>query len=342
MNRAVKVGLVGVGYLGSRHLRHLINLNQAEIVGVWDIDPQARTNAQEQGIKAFSGLDTLIPNVEAMVVATPTSTHYEIGRKVLEANRHLFIEKPLASSVIQGQELVELAKERGLVLQVGHIERFNSALRSLHNFKVKPHFIEGHRLALWNPRGSDVAVVLDLMIHDIDLVLTLMGENPVRILASGVGVVTTSLDIANARLEFSQGRVANLTASRISLKRMRKLRLFGEKEYISLDMEKGTCEVVKVSTRNGEKISPLIADDVSPSPSEVLYQYSYQDTTYTISRQMIENDGKDAMELELISFIETIKGYRGTGATGQEALNALIVAEEIVKEIYTNLSLKER
>ncbi|MFN3821769.1 MAG: Gfo/Idh/MocA family oxidoreductase [bacterium] len=340
MNRPVKVGLVGVGYLGSRHLHHLISLNQVEVAGVWDTDPQARSNAQERGIKVFSDLDSLLQNVEAVIVATPTSTHYDIGQKVLESNRHLFIEKPLASSAIQGQELVEEANKRGLVLQVGHIERFNSAFRSLFNFQIKPHFIEGHRLALWNPRGSDVAVVLDLMIHDIDLVLTLMGGNPVRILASGVGVVTSSIDIANARLEFSQGRVANLTASRISLKRMRKLRLFGEREYISLDMEKGTCEVVKVSTKNGAKGLSWITEGLPPSPSEVLYQYSFQDTTYLISRQTIENDGKDAMELELTSFIDTIKGHKGIGATGQEALKALIVAEEVVQAIQTNLSLK--
>lgn len=327
MDHPVKIGLIGAGYLGKRHLNHLLQLGSAELVGVWDIDPVVRDQIIQMGAPVANNMDELLNQSEGIVLVTPTSTHFQLGKAVLEAKRHLFVEKPLAATSQEGAILVSEAQRNRLVLQVGHIERFNPAVRALAGLKVKPHFIESHRLSLWNPRGSDVAVVFDLMIHDIDLVLQLMGEVPGAIRASGVGVVSPHLDIANARLEFSAGRVANLTASRISLKKMRKMRLFGEQEYLALDLEKGQCEVVRVYQ----------GEEAIPSEGETIFQYQRGDQTYQIHRWIIPPDGQDAMRMELEAFCEAIRGKREVTVPGSQALVALQIAEQITDIITSSL-----
>lgn len=320
----LKVGLVGVGYLGSRHLKHLVALGGVAVSAVWDTDPDAlRKASQGFGVAAASGLDDLTRRSDAVVVVTPTASHHRIGMQVIAAGKPLFIEKPICATTLEGLELVESAERAGVPLSVGHIERFNRAFRALAGIKVRPRFVEAHRLAEWNPRGGDVAVIHDLMIHDLDLLLALAGTPPSHIHASGVAVIGPSIDIANARLEFPNGLVANVTASRISLKKMRKLRLFGEREYIALDLGKGTCEYVGLGDGSGD----LAAG------SEVLGEIGTSPRALRLFRRFLEAPEEDAMRLELAAFRDVVIRRIPPPVSGRDGLRALEVAEAIVAAI---------
>ena len=320
----IRIGLVGAGYLGARHLKHLLDLEGVAISGVWDNDPDVRSRtAMEYGVETTSNLTELIDRSDGIDVVTPTSTHYSIGMQVIEAGKPLFVEKPICASSNEGTLLVESSVKKGVPVQVGHIERFNRAFRALQSVKIRPRFIEVHRLAPWNPRGIDVAVVYDLMIHDLDLVLTLAEGEPIQIYANGVSVVSDSVDIATTRIEFSDGLVANITASRISLKKMRKLRLFGENEYIALDMDKGTCEYVRVSDHI----------DKVPKAAQPLGEMTVQDRSPILYRRLLNAPEKDALRLELESFRDTILHGTLPPVTGQDGLKSLNLAEQIIKRI---------
>ncbi|MBT3233059.1 MAG: Gfo/Idh/MocA family oxidoreductase [Calditrichaeota bacterium] len=325
----IKIGLAGVGYLGMRHLNHLTSLQNVQVSGIWDSDPETLERiATEFKVRAADSLDDLIENSDAVDVVTPTSTHFDVGSKVLKAGKPLFIEKPICATVDEGERLVQMAKENGTILQVGHIERFNRAFRSLNEVAVKPRFIEAHRLSTWSSRGVDVAVVHDLMIHDLDLILTLAQSEPVHVHANGVGVISDHVDIATTRIEFADGMVANVTASRISLKRMRKLRMFGENEYISLDMNKGTCEFVG-ATPDGETV-----------PDDVQYLGALDIGTRHrgIFMRTTEAPEDDAMRLELTAFCNAITTGTTPVVSGEDGLKALKLAETIVKVINENLA----
>ena len=320
----LKIGLAGVGYLGSRHLKHLLEMDGIEVSGVWDTDPKAlETAVREFKAPAASSLEDLFQRSDAIDLVTPTSTHYEVGMRAVAAGKPLLVEKPICATYDEGAKLVEAADRAGLPIQVGHIERFNRAFRALGQTRVKPRFIEAHRLAPWNPRGVDVAVVFDLMIHDLDLVLTLAGAEPGHVHANGVGVVTKSVDIATARIEFPTGLVANVTASRISLKKMRKLRLFGEREYIALDLGKGTCEFVG-GTLSG---FPL------PPDAEPLGDIQHQGLNLALFRRFLPAPEGDALRLELESFRDAIVSGNHPQVSGADGLRALALAERIVREI---------
>jgi len=315
--------------LGMRHLNHLTSLQNVQVSGIWDSDPETLERiATEFKVRAADSLDDLIENSDAVDVVTPTSTHFDVGSKVLKAGKPLFIEKPICATVDEGERLVQMAKENGTILQVGHIERFNRAFRSLNEVAVKPRFIEAHRLSTWSSRGVDVAVVHDLMIHDLDLILTLAQSEPVHVHANGVGVISDHVDIATTRIEFADGMVANVTASRISLKRMRKLRMFGENEYISLDMNKGTCEFVG-ATPDGETV-----------PDDVQYLGALDIGTRHrgIFMRTTEAPEDDAMRLELTAFCNAITTGTTPVVSGEDGLKALKLAETIVKVINENLA----
>ena len=241
------IGVIGVGHLGSHHARLLASLPEVTLTGVFDVDSgKARQLAGELGVRAFATLGEILDASNAVTVATPTSTHHEVAKTALAAGKHVFIEKPITQTIAEADELCRLADDRHLVVQVGHIERFNPAILALERYEIRPMFIESHRLAQFNPRGTDVAVVLDLMIHDIDLILSFV-RSPVRhVEANGVAVVSDSVDIANARLQFENGCVANVTASRISQRKMRKMRLFQQNAYISIDFLQGLAEVFRL------------------------------------------------------------------------------------------------
>lgn len=244
----LKMGLLGVGHLGKIHLK-CIRLAKAhyDLIGFYDANPEmARRVADEFHVKAYDSPEALIAASEVVDVVTPTPTHFDMVKLALKGGCHVFVEKPLTETLDEARELIELAKETGKLVQVGHVERFNPALLALGDLKVKPYFIEAHRLAMFNPRGVDVSVVLDLMIHDLDIILKLADDDVSDVRASGVAVVSDTPDIVNARIEFAGGAVANLTASRISLKNMRKVRLFQPDAYISLDFLEKESQIVRL------------------------------------------------------------------------------------------------
>lgn len=243
----LKAGVLGAGHLGKIHLRLLQESKNYELVGFYDVDEDTGKKVEKEfGYKYFNDLDALIAAVDMVDVVTPTLSHFEMGKKAITAGKHLFVEKPITNTVEEAEALVELAKKHKVKGQVGHVERFNPAFMAVAAKIENPMFIETHRLAEFNPRGTDVPVVLDLMIHDIDAILSVVKSEVKNISASGVSVISDTPDIANARIEFENGCVANLTASRISLKNMRKSRFFQRDAYISVDFLEKKCEVVKM------------------------------------------------------------------------------------------------
>ncbi|NLC70574.1 MAG: Gfo/Idh/MocA family oxidoreductase [Desulfuromonadaceae bacterium] len=234
----LKAGVIGVGYLGRFHAQKYALLPETELVGVMDADPQrAEEIAQECETKAYADYRDLLRDVDLVSLAVPTHDHYSVARDCLEAGRHLLIEKPITENVAEAEELIEIAKRHRLVFQVGHLERFNPAILAMEGILKQPMFIESHRLAPFKPRGTDVNVVLDLMIHDIDIILSIVRSDLIDIHAVGVPVLSDEVDIANARLQFATGCVANITASRVTRQAMRKMRMFQSDAYISVDFQ---------------------------------------------------------------------------------------------------------
>lgn len=248
----LKVGVIGAGHLGKFHIQQWLTIPGVQLMGFADTDSDnAAAVAQRFDVKHYQHAEDLIKDVDAIDIVAPTTSHYELAKKSILAGKHIFIEKPLAHTLEQARELVALVAEAKVKCQVGHIERYNPALVALKGRPLHPMFIESHRLAQFNPRGTDVSVVLDLMIHDIDIVLHTVGSQVRHINASGVAVVSQTADIVNARIEFDNGCVANLTASRISLKNMRKMRLFQRDAYIGIDFLEKKSEIVRLSNDAG-------------------------------------------------------------------------------------------
>lgn len=243
----LKVGILGAGHLGKIHLRLLNESNKYNLVGFYDPDEiNGKKVADEFGYTFYDNINTLIDDVDVIDIVTPTLSHYDCAKKAMEKGRHVFIEKPITNTLQEAETLLSLEKKYNVKGQVGHVERFNPAFTAVSDKIKNPMFIETHRLAEFNPRGTDVPVVLDLMIHDIDAILSVVDSDVKKINASGVSVISKSPDIANARIEFENGCVANLTASRISLKNMRKSRFFQRDAYISVDFLEKKVEVVKM------------------------------------------------------------------------------------------------
>lgn len=249
-NQPIKVGVVGVGHLGRLHVKQLNQVAEARIAGIYDIDPQRMTEiSKEFNVRPFHTFAGMLEESNAIVIATPTQFHHEYAKKSLSANRHIFIEKPITETVEQADELIKLNRETNSKLQVGHIERFNPAIIALEPLQINPLFIESHRLSNFDVRGTEVAVVMDLMIHDIDLILNFVHSPVKEVHASGVSVISTNEDIANCRLQFENGCVANVTASRISARNMRKMRFFQPDTYISIDFLEGASEVYFIDNK---------------------------------------------------------------------------------------------
>ena len=247
MNQKLKIGVLGAGHLGKIHLRLIQESSAYELVGFFDSQPQiAAKISREFGYRSFSEVDSLLDEVDVIDIVTPTISHFELGKKALEKGLHIFLEKPITATVEEANELVSLAKAKGLLGMVGQVERFNPALMAANPYINTPMFIETHRLAEFNPRGTDVSVVLDLMIHDIDAILSVVQSKVIDVQASGVSIISETPDIANARLRFENGCVANLTASRISMKTMRKSRFFQRDAYVSVDFFEKKTEVVRM------------------------------------------------------------------------------------------------
>ena len=299
-----RVALVGAGVFGRNHLRVIDSSPSVSLAGIFDLDSaRAAAAAQPLGCPVFDSIESLAQASDAVVVATPTVTHSDIGCRLMELGLDVLIEKPIAHSNVAARALVETARRTGRVLQVGHLERFNPVVMALSAAVTKPLFFEIHRLSEFSPRSLDVDVVLDLMIHDIDIVLTLTGEAPQEIRAAGISILTPKVDIANVRLQFPGGCVANLTASRVSTERVRKLRLFQPHEYISLDYTR------KDAVRF--RVKPPMAIDFSPLP--------------------VAQD--EPLRLELEAFFESVSTRRAPVVTGEQGLAALEVAGGILDRI---------
>lgn len=253
MSRSIRIGVLGAGHLGRIHVQQLREVPEFELIGFFDPHPEkCRAITAEFGIAALENPEALIAQVDALDIVTPTLTHFALAEQALTLGKHVFIEKPVTNTVEEAGRLVDLARRTGLKVQVGHVERFNPAFQVARPYLVDPMFIETHRLAQFNPRGTDVSVVLDLMIHDIDIVLNVVSSPLEQVSASGVAVVSDSPDIANARLAFANGCVANLTASRISMKNMRKSRFFQRDAYVAVDMLTKETEIVRMRRAEGE------------------------------------------------------------------------------------------
>ena len=242
----IKVGIVGVGHLGEIHLKLMLSSTNFNLIGFYETNQEkSDLISKKYQVKSFKSLEDLSENVQAVIISTPTIHHHEIATFFLKNNIHVFIEKPITTNVKEANELVQLAKDNNLVGQVGHVERFNGAFTEVENL-LNPMFIEAHRLSNYPARGTDVSVILDLMIHDIDIILSIVKSKVSNVSANGTKIISSSPDIANARIEFENGCVANLTASRISLKKMRKMRIFQSDSYVSIDFDKSKSEIVSI------------------------------------------------------------------------------------------------
>lgn len=319
----LKIGVLGAGHLGKIHIRLIKEIAEFQLVGFFDIDPATREQvATEFGILPFESMDQLIDLCDVVDIVTPTLSHYECAVKALKKSKHVFIEKPLANSIEEAREMMALATEARVKVQVGHVERFNPAFIAAQSYIGAPLFIETHRLAQFNPRGTDVSVVLDLMIHDIDVILSIVKSPIKKISTSGVAVVSDTPDIANARIEFANGCVANLTASRISLKNMRKSRFFQRDAYISVDFLKKSSEVIRLKSVEG-----------TPDPLSVLIDLGPGKGTKQIYFENPKVEESNAIKSELQSFAAAINGDDTPVVDITDGFHALEVAYQIVEKL---------
>ncbi|HBF87455.1 MAG TPA: oxidoreductase [Bacteroidales bacterium] len=324
----LKIGVFGVGHLGKIHISILKRNKNFELVGFYDSDKvKTKEVEKEFGIKAFSDPDELISAVDAVDIVTNTIAHYNCAVDSIKKTKHVFIEKPLTYTVEEAASLIKFAQEANVKIQVGHVERFNPAFNAAKSYIQNPMFIETHRLALFNPRGTDVSVVLDLMIHDIDIVLSTVKSNVKKISASGVSIVSSSPDIANARLEFDNGCVANLTASRISLKNMRKSRFFQKDAYISVDFLDKKTEVIRITDVLGEP-DPL-AINVDLGEGRGIKQINIEKPEVVLN---------NAIEDELNSFFDAIVNDKNPLVSAEDGFNALNVAHAILDKMKTTVN----
>ena len=312
------MGVVGAGSLGFHHVRILRDMDSVSLAGfVESSDERASYVSSELGVHRFADITALLEKVDAVTIVVPTPSHFEAGRAALAAGKHVFVEKPITATLEQADKLLDLARQNGCIVQIGHVERFNQAVRAALPYVSRPRFIESERLALFSLRGSDVAVVLDLMIHDIDLVLTLVGDTAEEISAVGVPVLTPMLDIANARVTFSSGAVANITSSRISRDRVRKIRIFQQSGYLSLDLAAGTGEFFRLRQQ---------MDPTRPPSGPV-------NITDYVDRIKLTAPEGEPLRLEFDSFVAAIRGESPVVVTGEDGRRALAVALRIVAEI---------
>ncbi len=319
----LKIGVLGAGHLGKIHLRLLKEIPAYEVIGFYDPDKDtAASVSQEMGFRAYPTIEQLMKDVDVVDIVTPTVSHYECAVKALRLSKHVFIEKPLANTLTEAKKLLALSKEANVKVQVGHVERFNPAFKAARNYIHHPMFIETHRLAQFNPRGTDVSVVLDLMIHDIDIVLHTVNSPVKKISTSGVSVVSDTPDIANARIEFINGCVANLTASRISLKNMRKTRFFQKDAYIAVDFLKKNAEVVRLKQVEGD-IDPLA----------VTIDLGAEKGTKQIYFENPKVEESNAIKEELESFADCINRDETPQVTIEDGFNALQIAHQIADKL---------
>ena len=316
---SLKVGVVGVGHLGQHHVKHYAVLKCADLVGVFDTDSKkGQTIAKRHNITAFKSMDAFLEKINAVSIVTPTCDHAAIAETCIVAGKHIFIEKPITQTLDEADHILALAEKHGVLVQVGHIERLNPALLALKPYRVKPKFIEIQRLAPYRTRGTDVPVVLDLMIHDIDILLSLV-DSPVKtIRATGLSILTTSVDIAHARLRFENGTVASILSSRVAKDMVRKLKVFQRDLYATIDLLQGLTEIYKVINQ---------PEDDSDALMTVPFEYDGTERFIAYEKPSVTNG--DALKMELENFINSIQGKEQPVVSGKAGRDALKVAIEI-------------
>ena len=326
MKKQVNIGVVGVGHLGFHHATHLSKIKNANLVGIYDIDSKRSDEVSKQlSVPSFESLDLLIDRVDALSIVTPTSTHKTVAEKCIQNGKHVFIEKPITTTVSDADHIIQLAKSNNTIIQVGHIERFNPALLALSSLEIQPKYIEVHRMAPFMSRGTDVPVVLDLMIHDIDLVLSFI-DSPVKdIYANGVSIMTSSVDIANARIKFNNGSIANITSSRVAKDRVRKIKIFQQDLYVTIDFLAGISEVYKAMDAS--------EDDPDAIMSAPLVDSDGKNRQIFYEKPLVQK--QDALKLELENYIQSVLGKETPivdGVAGKQALGVAIKIHDKILE----------
>lgn len=319
----LQVGVFGVGHLGKFHLNNWKEIDTVNLVGFYDpSDENAMAVAKKYSLKRFKNAVDLIDACDVVDIVAPTIMHHELCKMAILKSKHVFVEKPLANTMTEAKEIIKLTKEANIKLQVGHVERFNPAFLALKEYELNPMFIEVHRLSQFNPRGTDVSVILDLMIHDIDIILSLVKSSVKNVFANGVNVLSDTPDIANVRIEFDNGCVANLTSSRISMKKMRKMRLFQKDSYISIDFLDKKTEVIKYKTPSDKNVFTF---DIETNTGK---------KTIAIAAPVIKEN--NAIKLELQSFVGAILNNKPTTVTDIDGYRAMEVAHLILDKINRN------
>ncbi|HOA38055.1 MAG TPA: Gfo/Idh/MocA family oxidoreductase [Flavihumibacter sp.] len=320
----LKVGVFGVGHLGKFHLNNWKEMDNVELVGFYDPnDAMAADVSARYNLKRFDNPLDLIRQIDAADIVAPTNFHFELCQLAIRNGKHVFVEKPLANTMEEARELVKLVKESNIKMQVGHVERFNPAFLATKNLALNPMFIEVHRLAEFNARGTEVSVILDLMIHDIDIILSMVQSGVKHISSSGVAVMTDTPDIANVRIEFHNGCVANLTSSRISLKKMRKMRIFQKDAYVGIDFLEKKTEVIRMKS-----------DEAAPGAFE--FDLETPKGKKTIQVMNPESPTVNAIRLELESFRDAIQNNTRTVVSETDGFSAMEVAHQILHKIAHN------
>ena len=335
MSGLINVAVFGTGSLGKEHARlyaDLAGARKVNFAGVYDVNAEvAKKFAEKYRVKAFTSVEEAIANCSAASIVTPTVTHFDLAKKMLEAGRHVLVEKPMTDNAEEAAYLVRLAQERGLILQVGHVERFNPVLKYLESVAPEPRFIEAHRLSPYPARSTDIGVALDLMIHDLDVVLAFVKSPVVSVDAVGIAVLSKSEDIANARIRFGNGCVANLTASRVSPERMRKVRVFSGGNlptYVSLDYRAQEGFIYRIA-RDGEEESSLLKKLLAAKDSTIVSEFGGK----RIVREPAPIEKEEPLKLELQSFVDCVKARETPVVTGEQAKRALDLAFEITRQI---------
>lgn len=319
----LKIGVLGAGHLGKIHINCIQQISDYELIGFYDTDIEVSKEVEKKyGIKSFDNIDDLINSVDVVDIVTPTLSHFECAKKSIIASKHIFIEKPITNTTEEAKSLISLSAEANVKVQIGHVERFNPAFLSIQDKIENPMFVESHRLAEFNPRGTDVSVIHDLMIHDIDIILSIVKSNVKRISANGVAIVSETPDIANARIEFDNGCVANLTASRVSLKNMRKTRIFQKNAYISVDFSEKDAALLQMKNVDGEvdPFSVVLDLGEEKGKKEIVFE----------KPTIIENN---AIKDELQSFANSIHNNTQPLVNVEDGYNALRIASIIIEKM---------
>ena len=326
-DKSVRVGVVGTGHLGSHHVKHFANINEAALVGIFDINKnRSKEVAKKNNTKSFPSLKALIEKTDAISVVTPTESHAKIALQCINSGKHVFVEKPMTNTISEADALVASATKNNVILQIGHIERLNPALIALKPYNLRPKYIEIQRLAPYQTRGTDIPVVLDLMIHDIDIILSIVKSKVQSIKATGLSILTKSIDIANARIEFENGAVASMTSSRIAQSKIRKVKIFQNKLYSTIDLLLGLTEIYQVNRYTKDKLK---------SSTNFLFEADNRKKIISYIKPTIKKE--DALKLELINFIKSAKGADEpivNGLEGREALKfAIQIQDTIMKDL---------